>query len=133
MPPHSWARGGLAGQAAAGRAEDQSGVLVCCCIQPFAKWLHPGRADGQGFLEIFRESRYAVLCRTGVEAMTEVMTGLGAGKRVAPAGGGESLRALATVARDLKAGRRAWHPELFLFPSWGDCRTTPDMTPPAAT
>ena len=49
-----------------GRAEDQSGVLVCCGIQPFAKWLHPGRADGQGFLEIFRESRYAVLCRTGV-------------------------------------------------------------------
>lgn len=37
--------------------------------------------------------------------MTEAMTGLGAGKRVAPAGGGESLRALATAARDLKAGR----------------------------
>ena len=31
-----------------------------------------------------------------------------------------SLRSLATAARDLKEGRRAGHPELLLFPSWGE-------------
>ena len=62
----------------------------------------------------------AVLCRTNVGAMTEVMGLLAAGHRVALAGGGDSLRALALAARDLKEGRRTTHPELVLFPSWGE-------------
>lgn len=40
--------------------------------------------------------------------------------RVALTGGGESLRALARAADDLRAGRRTFHPELLLFPTWGD-------------
>ncbi len=62
----------------------------------------------------------AVLCRTNVGAMLEVMTLLAAGDRVALAGGGEDLRALALAARDLKEGRRTSHPELVLFPAWGE-------------
>ncbi|MFE9941551.1 UvrD-helicase domain-containing protein [Streptomyces hirsutus] len=62
----------------------------------------------------------AVLCRTNVGAMAQVMKLLAAGWRVGLAGGGEGLRALALAARDLKDGRRTSHPELVLFPSWGD-------------
>ena len=62
----------------------------------------------------------AVLCRTNVGAMAHVMSLLAAGHRVALAGGGDSLRALALAARDLKEGRRTTHPELVLFPSWGE-------------
>ncbi|QLJ02870.1 ATP-dependent helicase [Streptomyces sp. NEAU-sy36] len=62
----------------------------------------------------------AVLCRTNLGAMAQVMTLMTAGLRVALAGGGDSLRALAQAARDLKEGRRTHHPELTLFPSWGD-------------
>lgn len=62
----------------------------------------------------------AILCRTNVGAMHEVMQLLEAGHRVALTGGGESLRALARAADDLKAGRRTSHPELLLFPTWGD-------------
>ncbi|MQY40936.1 ATP-dependent DNA helicase Rep [Streptomyces sp. RB17] len=62
----------------------------------------------------------AVLCRTNVGAMAQVMTLMTAGFRVALAGGGDGLRALAQAARDLKEGRHTHHPELVLFPSWGD-------------
>ncbi|WP_406490401.1 UvrD-helicase domain-containing protein [Streptomyces sp. NBC_01604] len=62
----------------------------------------------------------AVLCRTNVGAMAQVMILMAAGHRVALAGGGDSLRALAHAARDLKEGRRTHHPELILFPSWGE-------------
>ncbi|MFJ8536839.1 UvrD-helicase domain-containing protein [Streptomyces sp. NPDC093591] len=62
----------------------------------------------------------AVLCRTNVGAMAQVMTLMAAGHRVALAGGGDSLHALALAARDLKEGRRTHHPELLLFPCWGD-------------
>ena len=62
----------------------------------------------------------AVLCRTNVGAMSHVMGLMTAGCRVALAGGGDSLRALALAARDLKEGRRTTHPELLLFPSWGE-------------
>jgi superfamily I DNA/RNA helicase len=62
----------------------------------------------------------AVLCRTNVGAMAQVMTLMAAGHRVALAGGGDSLQALALAARDLKEGRRTHHPELILFPCWGD-------------
>ncbi|MFI9191119.1 UvrD-helicase domain-containing protein [Streptomyces californicus] len=62
----------------------------------------------------------AILCRTNVGAMREVMQLLDTDHRVALAGGGESLRALARAADELKAGRRTFHPELLLFPTWGD-------------
>ncbi|MCI4078838.1 UvrD-helicase domain-containing protein [Streptomyces sp. MMS21 TC-5] len=66
------------------------------------------------------ETPDAVLCRTNIGAMTQVLTHLQAGRRVALTGGGESLRSLAYAARDLKSGRSTSHPELFLFPSWGE-------------
>lgn len=62
----------------------------------------------------------AVLCRTNVGAMAQVMELLDTGYRVGLVGGGDSLRALALAARDLKEGRRTIHPELVLFPSWGE-------------
>ncbi|MFE4917269.1 DNA helicase, partial [Streptomyces sp. NPDC056652] len=61
----------------------------------------------------------AVLCRTNVGAMAQVMELLETGYRVALVGGGDSLRALALAAHDLKEGRRTTHPELVLFTSWG--------------
>ncbi|MYS93804.1 MULTISPECIES: UvrD-helicase domain-containing protein [Streptomyces] len=62
----------------------------------------------------------AVLCRTNIGAMTEVMHLLGEGHRVALTRGGQQLAQLALAARDLKEGRRTHHPELVLFASWGD-------------
>ncbi|MFE7856339.1 UvrD-helicase domain-containing protein [Streptomyces sp. NPDC057403] len=62
----------------------------------------------------------AVLCRTNIGAMTEVMRLLGEGHRVALTRGGQQLSQLAFAARDLKGGRRTHHPELVLFASWGD-------------
>ncbi|MFB7575957.1 UvrD-helicase domain-containing protein [Streptomyces sp. NPDC056165] len=62
----------------------------------------------------------AVLCRTNIGAMTEVMRLLATGHRVALTRGGQQLAALALAARDLKAGCRTTHPELVLFPSWGE-------------
>jgi superfamily I DNA/RNA helicase len=61
----------------------------------------------------------AVLCRTNVGAMTEVLQLLQAGISTALVGGGAALRALALAAQDLKEGRRTTHPELVLFPTWG--------------
>ncbi|BCK53189.1 UvrD-helicase domain-containing protein [Nocardia wallacei] len=60
----------------------------------------------------------AVLCRTNVGAMLEVMDQLAVGKKVALVGGGDTLRSLALAARDLQAGRNTNHPELFLFSTW---------------
>lgn len=62
----------------------------------------------------------AVLCRTNVGAMAQVMALMAVGSRVALAGGGESLQTLALAARDLKEGRRTHHPELTLFTHWGE-------------
>lgn len=62
----------------------------------------------------------AVLCRTNIGAMAQVMAMMASGQRVALAGGGDGLRALALAARDLKEGRRTTHPELLLFPTWGE-------------
>ncbi|MEV7707488.1 DNA helicase [Mesorhizobium sp. B2-3-3] len=62
----------------------------------------------------------AVLCRTNIGAMAEVMRLLTAGHRVALTRGGRQLAALALAARDLKGGRRTSHPELVLFASWGE-------------
>ncbi|MEV6781194.1 UvrD-helicase domain-containing protein [Streptomyces sp. NPDC051098] len=74
----------------------------------------------------------AVLCRTNIGAMTEVMAHLGAGYRVGLAGGGEGLRSLATAARDLKEGARTWHPELLLFASWGELQEYAEHDPSGA-
>jgi len=60
----------------------------------------------------------AVLCRTNIGAMTEILSLIAAGTRTALVGGGDSLRTLAWAARDLVQGRRAHHPELVLFPTW---------------
>ncbi|WP_328978436.1 UvrD-helicase domain-containing protein [Streptomyces canus] len=62
----------------------------------------------------------AVLCRTNIGAMAEVMRLLAEGHRVALTRGGQQLAALAHAARDLKDGRRTNHPELVLFSSWGE-------------
>lgn len=61
----------------------------------------------------------AVLCRGNADVMREVLGFLDKGTRVAITGGGGALRRIAEAARDLKAGRRTSHPELFLFPDWG--------------
>ncbi|MGX1886915.1 UvrD-helicase domain-containing protein [Streptomyces sp. NPDC055287] len=71
----------------------------------------------------------AVLCRTNVGAMTQVLQHLETGQRVALAGGGDSLRTLATAARDLKEGRRTWHPELLLFSTWGELQDYAERDP----
>lgn len=62
----------------------------------------------------------AVLCRTNIGARAQVMAMMASGQRVALAGGGEGLRALALAARDLTEGRRTTHPELLLFSTWGE-------------
>jgi superfamily I DNA/RNA helicase len=64
--------------------------------------------------------------------MSAVMEHLAAGHRVALTGGGEGLRALATAARNLKEGRRTWHPELLLFPSWGELQDYAEQDPAGA-
>ncbi|MFD4944672.1 UvrD-helicase domain-containing protein [Streptomyces sp. NPDC058409] len=71
----------------------------------------------------------AVLCRTNVGAIREVMHLLEAGRRVALVGGGEALRALARAANDLKEGRRTSHPELVLFPTWGELQEYAEHDP----
>ncbi|MFE2543614.1 UvrD-helicase domain-containing protein [Actinacidiphila glaucinigra] len=71
----------------------------------------------------------AVLCRSNIGAMSEVLHLLGLGYRVALAGGGDSLRALALASRDLKDGRRTSHPELILFTSWGELQDYADHDP----
>ncbi|MFD5519630.1 UvrD-helicase domain-containing protein [Streptomyces sp. NPDC127066] len=62
----------------------------------------------------------AVLCRTNVGTMAQAMNLLTAGQKVGLVGGGDSLRALALAAQDLKDGRRTTHPELVLFATWGE-------------
>ncbi|WNI33340.1 UvrD-helicase domain-containing protein [Streptomyces sp. ITFR-6] len=71
----------------------------------------------------------AVLCRTNIGAMTEVMRQLEAGRRVALTRGGQALTALALAAQDLKDGRRTSHPELVLFTSWGELQDYAEHDP----
>lgn len=71
----------------------------------------------------------AILCRSNVGAMLEVMRLLEEDRRVALVGGGEALRALAHAARDLKAGKRSTHPELVLFDSWGELQEYAEYDP----
>ncbi|RXS65097.1 ATP-dependent helicase [Streptomyces sp. TM32] len=71
----------------------------------------------------------AILCRTNVGAMAEVIRQLAADRRVALAGGGGALSALARAAHDLEAGRRTAHPELMLFETWGELREYAEFDP----
>lgn len=62
----------------------------------------------------------AILCRSNAGAMTQVMTQLARGRRVALVGGGKDIRDLAAAAIALKAGAPCDHPELFAFRTWGE-------------
>ncbi len=81
-----------------------------------------------------------VLCRTGVGAVARVMVRRAGGHRVALAGGGDGLHALALlcsrnsvlarVVRGFGEGCRIRRPGLFLLSCWGGCGTVPSMTVP---
>ncbi|MEE6265797.1 UvrD-helicase domain-containing protein [Streptomyces diastatochromogenes] len=71
----------------------------------------------------------AILYRTNVGAMVEVIRQLEANLRVALAGGGEALSALARAAHDLTSGRRTAHPELVLFETWAELREYAEFDP----
>ncbi|MGW0207483.1 UvrD-helicase domain-containing protein [Streptomyces sp. NPDC003233] len=71
----------------------------------------------------------AVLCRTNIGAVTEVMRLLAGGRSVALTRGGETLVSLAFAARALKDGRPTSHPELFLFSSWGELQDYAEYDP----
>lgn len=60
----------------------------------------------------------AVLCRGNADALKEVVDHLEKGVPVALAGGGQALESIAEAADRLKAGRRTFHPDLFLFHTW---------------
>lgn len=61
----------------------------------------------------------AVLCRSNVGAITELLQLQAANVPTAIVGGGSDLRALAEAAESLKAGAGTSHPELAAFQSWG--------------
>ncbi|TJZ51065.1 ATP-dependent helicase [Streptomyces piniterrae] len=92
----------------------------------------PIRLTGSPLLETelstVREPQ-AILCRSNVGAMVEVIRQLEADRRVALAGGGEALSALARAAHDLDAGRRTSHPELMLFETWAELREYAEFDP----
>ena len=71
----------------------------------------------------------AVLCRTNAGAVGAVIANLDAGRRVALAGGGGDIEALARAARDLQAGRSTTHPELAHFDSWSAVREFAENDP----
>ncbi len=71
----------------------------------------------------------AILCRSNAGTMAEVMSLLEAGRSVALVGGGKALTDLAYAARDLKTGKRTYHPELLLFSSWGELQDYAEWDP----
>ncbi|MFJ5016980.1 UvrD-helicase domain-containing protein [Streptomyces griseoluteus] len=71
----------------------------------------------------------AVLCRTNIGAITEILTLLEDHVATALVGGGESLRALAQAARNLIDGQRTPHPELMLFTTWPTLRDYAEHDP----
>lgn len=75
----------------------------------------------------------AVLCRTNIGAVTEILALLNVGTATALVGGGDALRALAQAARDLIGGRRTHHPELLLFTTWNELRDYAELDPAAQT
>ncbi|WP_069817480.1 UvrD-helicase domain-containing protein [Streptomyces sp. TP-A0874] len=74
----------------------------------------------------------AVLCRTNIGAVTEILALQQTGTPTALAGGGDALRALAHAARDLIQGRRTHHPELVLFTTWNELRDYAELDPAGA-
>lgn len=99
--------------------------------QPIAdegnKWLEllgtDMRISGTGDATVGPATRVdAVLCRSNGGAAGEVLTAQSSGKRAALVGGGDAIQQLAEACRDLKAGRKAQHPELVAFPTWEDVR-----------
>lgn len=60
----------------------------------------------------------AVLCRTNVGVLGEVIAAQAAGVKVAVAGGTSELKHLTQAAQDLQAGRATSHPELLAFTTW---------------
>ncbi|REK85527.1 ATP-dependent helicase [Streptomyces inhibens] len=100
------------------------------------RWLRivgaPIRLTGSPSLETELRTVHApeaILCRTNVGAMVEVIRQLEAERRVALAGGGEALSALARAVHDLEAGRRTAHPELMLFETWAELREYAEFDP----
>ncbi|WP_405592814.1 UvrD-helicase domain-containing protein [Streptomyces sp. NBC_01190] len=71
----------------------------------------------------------AILCRTNVGAMVAILRLLADNRRVALVGGGKALEDLAVAAGQLKAGRRATHPELVLFSTWGELQDYAEFDP----
>lgn len=74
----------------------------------------------------------AVLCRTNIGAVTEILTLQQAGTPTGLVGGGDALRALAKAARDLIQGQRTHHPELVLFTTWTELRDYAELDPAGA-
>lgn len=74
----------------------------------------------------------AILCRTNIGAVTEILALQNAGLPTALAGGGDALRTLAQAARDLIQGRRTHHPELVLFTTWNELRDYAELDPAGA-
>jgi superfamily I DNA/RNA helicase len=71
----------------------------------------------------------AILCRTNGGAIAEILTLLGAGRRVALAGRAEQLKSLAEAAQKLQAGQRTDHRDLVLFSTWGDVQDYVEWDP----
>jgi AAA domain-containing protein/UvrD-like helicase family protein len=71
----------------------------------------------------------AVLCRTNIGAVTEILGLLASGTATALVGGGDALRGLAQAARDLIQGRHTHHPELVLFTTWAALREYAEHDP----
>ncbi|MBM7052318.1 UvrD-helicase domain-containing protein [Streptomyces durocortorensis] len=78
------------------------------------------------------DSPDAVLCRTNIGAISEILTLLNAGTATALVGGGHALRTLARAARDLIGGRHTHHPELLLFTTWAELRDYAEHDPAGA-
>jgi len=64
----------------------------------------------------------AVLCRGNVAALVAADRELEAGRRVGMVGGTADMKRLAYAAKDLQAGRKTDHPQLFLFEDWDSLR-----------
>jgi hypothetical protein len=71
----------------------------------------------------------AVLCRTNAQAISEVMSGIDAGRRVALVGGGAEMLRLAQAAVGLKAGIGTDHPELCAFRTWAEVQDYAEYDP----
>lgn len=62
----------------------------------------------------------AVLCRTNAQALSEAMTAVAGGARVALGRGQDDIKKLAESAISLKEGRGARHRDLIAFRTWGE-------------